>query len=186
VQQPIPQPRPVATILDGGWLTQERLAHGARLALVTLRRWMLSDILSIFLATRLAFLLLTYFGLALFHDPALVGQERLGFSGHLLDAWFYRDSQWFLTIVNQGYQYNGPGRESAVAFFPVFPLLVKALHMLTAIDAGICAMVVANVSFLGGMIFLHRLCAREFGPETARRAVFYMAIFPTSFFFFAP
>ncbi|MGH2347503.1 MAG: hypothetical protein ACRDG4_19930, partial [Chloroflexota bacterium] len=42
-------------------------------AALTLRRWLLSDILGIFLATRLAFLMLTYFGRALLHDPALVG-----------------------------------------------------------------------------------------------------------------
>ncbi len=72
------------------------------LAVATLRRWLLSDIFSIFLATRLAFLMLTYFGRALLHDPALVGNNRLGFSGYLLDSWFYRDSQWFLGIVQNG------------------------------------------------------------------------------------
>jgi len=35
------------------------------------QRFLLSDILSVFLATRLGFLLLTYFGLALMRDPAL-------------------------------------------------------------------------------------------------------------------
>lgn len=161
----------------------DRLTQAGQLA----RRVLLSDILSIFLATRLAFLLLTYFGRALVHDPALVGTGNMGIgSGYLLNAWFYRDSQWYLTIVNDGYHYFGAGHESAVAFFPVYPLLIKLVHGVLGLDPSIAAMLVSNAAFLGALIFLHRLCLREYGPETARRAVFYMAIFPTAFFTFAP
>ncbi|HVA89628.1 MAG TPA: mannosyltransferase family protein [Chloroflexota bacterium] len=152
----------------------------------TVRGWCLSDILSIFLATRLAFLLLTYFGQALLHDPALVGNHRLGFSGYLLDSWFYRDSQWFLTIVQNGYNYLGAGHRSAVAFFPIYPATVKLLQAVTAVDPSVMAMLVSNAAFLGAMVYMQKLCAREFGDTVARRAVFYMAIFPTAFFTFAP
>ena len=162
-----------------------RLLAVARQAACTAQRALLSDILSIFLATRLAFLLLTYFGRALIHDPALVGQGRIGFSGYLLDAWFYRDSQWYLAIVQHGYHYFGRGHVSAVAFFPVYPLLVAVLQAASGMDVGIAAMIVSNLSFLGALIYLHRLCEREFGPGVARRAVFYLAIFPTAFFTFA-
>ena len=149
------------------------------------QRALLSDTLSIFLATRLAFLLLTYFGRALVRDPALVGQNQLGFSGYLMDAWFYRDSQWYLAIVQHGYHYFGRGHVSAVAFFPVYPLLVAILQAATGMDVGVAAMVVSNLSFLGALIYLRRLCEREFDPAVARRAVFYLAIFPTAFFTFA-
>lgn len=170
------------------WLSKQSLLARGRVVWTAVRRFMSSDVVSIFLATRLAFLLLTYFGRALVRDPALVGQQNLdlGSKGSLIDAWFYRDSQWYLTIVNDGYHYFGAGHRSAVAFFPVYPMLVKALHALVHLDPGICAMIVANLSFLGALIYLHRLCRREFGESTARRAVFYMAIFPTSFFSFAP
>lgn len=156
------------------------------MVVVTLRRWLLSDILSIFLATRLSFLLLTYFGRALLHDPALVGNNRLGFSGYLLDSWYYRDSQWFLKIVRNGYNYNGVGHTSAVAFFPLYPASVRLLQAITAIDPSVVAILASNLAFLGAMIYLHKLCALEFGDAVARRAVFYMAIFPTAFFTFAP
>ena len=155
-------------------------------AVATLRRWLLSDVFSIFLATRLAFLMLTYFGRALLHDPALVGNSRLGFSGYLLDSWYYRDSQWFLAIVRNGYNYNGVGHRSAVAFFPLYPASVKLLQGLTSIDPSVMAMIVSNLAFLGAMIYMQKLCALEFGDAAARRAVFYMAIFPTAFFTFAP
>jgi Gpi18-like mannosyltransferase len=173
--------------LAGEWLTRAAALRVARRTATAAQRALLSDVMSIFLATRLAFLLLTYFGRALVHDPALVGKDNMGLgTGYLLDAWLYRDSQWYLTIVQDGYHYFGPGHRSAVAFFPVYPLLVKALHGLTAIDLDLCTMIVSNVAFLGAMIFLYKLCAREYGVATARRATFYMAIFPTAFFTFAP
>jgi hypothetical protein len=156
------------------------------LVVATLRRWLLSDIFSIFLATRLAFLMLTYFGRALLHDPALVGNNRLGFSGYLLDSWFYRDSQWFLGIVQNGYTYNGAGHRSPVAFFPLYPATVKLLQGVTSINPGLMAMIVSNLAFLGALIYMQKLCTLEFGDVVARRAVFYMAIFPTAFFTFAP
>jgi len=44
------------------WLTRAALLGLLSRWAAVARRWLLSDILSIFLATRLAFLLLTYFG----------------------------------------------------------------------------------------------------------------------------
>ncbi len=150
------------------------------------RRVLLSDLFSIFLATRLGFVLLTYFGRALFHDPALVGAERTGFSGYLLDNWFYRDSQWFSEIVTQGYHYYGAGVRSSVAFFPVYPVLIRALTGLTHIDVDLGALAVSNAAFLGALIYMQKLCSREFGEEAAKRSVLYVAVFPTAFFSFAP
>jgi len=115
-----------------------------------------------------------------------VGIKRIGFSGYLLDRWFYRDSQWYLTIVRDGYHYYGAGHRSAVAFFPFYPLLVKMLNTISSIDITICAMIISNVAFLGALVYLHRLCTMEYGESVARRAVYYMAIFPTAFFSFAP
>ena len=131
-------------------------------------------------------MLLTFFGRALLHDPALVGTDRTGFSGYLLDSWFYRDSQWFHQIVVAGYSYDGAALPSTVAFFPVYPVIVRALTLLTGLNVDLAAMFVANASFLGALVFMHKLCAHEYGDATARRAVLYMAVFPTAFFSFAP
>jgi hypothetical protein len=158
----------------------------ARRALVLVRLSLLSDVAAIYLGTRFAFLLVTYFGRALLHDPALVGPNHLGFSGYLLNDWFYRDSQWFLSIVNNGYTYHGAGRVASVAFFPAYPLLIKSLQLALGLAPDLGAMMIANLAFLGALIYMRKLAEHEFGPSVARRAVFYMAIFPTAFFSFAP
>jgi hypothetical protein len=185
MERPLAAPR--SAIAPAGWLpSREHVKDLSARVTVHARRFLLSDLFAIFLATRLGYVLLTYFGLALFHDPALVGEQRTGFSGYLITGWFYRDSQWFHGIVSDGYQYFGPGVRASVAFFPVFPSVVKALTLLTGLDPDAAAMLVANVSFLGAMIFLQKLCRREYGEATAKRAVLYMAVFPTAFFSFAP
>ena len=166
--------------------TSRRPPRTGSTCVVLVRLGLLSDIAAIYLGTRFAFLLVTYFGRALLHDPALVGQNHLSFSGYLINGWFYRDSQWFLSIVNDGYTYHGAGRVSSVAFFPVYPLLIKSLQLAMGLAPDLGAILIANLAFLGALIYMRQLAEHEFGPSVARRAVFYMAIFPTAFFSFAP
>ncbi len=42
-----------------------------------------------------------------------------------LEGWVHFDSGWYREIANHGYSYN-PGRQSSVAFFPVYPLAMRA------------------------------------------------------------
>src|SRR6478672_9366237 len=43
-----------------------------------------------------------------------------------LDAWYAFDSDWYFQIASNGYSYT-PGQQSSVAFFPTFPLAVRAV-----------------------------------------------------------
>ena len=48
------------------------------------------------------------------------------------------------------------------------------------------ALLVSHVAFFGSLLVLYDLTTREFSEPVARRAIVYIAIFPTAFFFFAP
>ena len=74
----------------------------------------------------------------------------------------------------------------SVAFFPVYPAVTKGFNTVTGVEPGLAAMIVSNLAFLGALVYLQKLCLREYGERVAGRAVFYMAIFPTAFFSFAP
>ena len=41
-----------------------------------------------------------------------------------LAGWCQGDGGWYLRIAESGYFYT-PGRQSSVAFFPVFPMLLR-------------------------------------------------------------
>jgi hypothetical protein len=100
------------------------------------------------------------------------------------DMWGRWDSAWYLQITNGGYFFT-PGKQSAVAFFPLYPLLMSLLKPFTN-SALLAGWLISNVCFLLALILLYKLVEREFSDSSiAARAVLYIAIFPTAFFFSA-
>ncbi|MDX2141265.1 MAG: mannosyltransferase family protein [Chloroflexota bacterium] len=101
----------------------------------------------------------------------------------LLDVWARWDSAFYLRIVEQGYWFV-PGQQSSVAFFPLYPLLMSFAEPFvgSALAAGV---LVSNLCLFGALVFLYRLTEFEFDANAAGRTVFYIAAFPTAFFFSA-
>lgn len=99
-----------------------------------------------------------------------------------LDVWARWDSAFYIRIVEQGYSFV-PGQQSSVAFFPLYPLLVSFLEPFMGVLAA--GVLVSNTLLLGSLIFLYKLTELEFDAASAGRAVFYIAAFPTAFFFTA-
>ncbi len=89
------------------------------------------------------------------------------------------DSMWFLTIAGDGYDEG-----ARAAFFPLYPLLVRAGGVVTRSDL-IAGILISSVCFVAALAVLHRLACIELGPEPARLAVFATALFPMSLFFSA-
>lgn len=99
----------------------------------------------------------------------------------LLDLFFYWDANWYERIVTEGYQYV-PGKASSVAFFPLFPLLVKALAPLVGVK--LAGYLIANAAFFVGTVYFYRLVALDFAErEIAERSLWYLLVSPVSFFF---
>jgi hypothetical protein len=108
-----------------------------------------------------------------------------GFS-NLFTAWERFDGLWFLRIGTQGYfDAHGPVPGGA-AFFPLFPLTIRALSFALGGHPFAASLLISNAAFLGGIVALYFLAASELSEPAARRAVLYLALFPTSFFFLAP
>lgn len=100
----------------------------------------------------------------------------------LLDIWARWDSGFYLSIAQNGYSYV-LGEQSSVAFFPIYPLLIKLLSWLhSPVMAGV---IVSNACLLLGLIYLYKLTKLELGDAAARRSVIYLTLFPASFFFSA-
>jgi hypothetical protein len=97
-------------------------------------------------------------------------------------AW---DSGWYFDIASRGYYYN-PDGQSSVAFFPLYPMLMRALAWpfgLTEAAVWTAGIAISYVTFFAGLIVVHRLTERLFGErEAARRTVLLIAVFPFSFF----
>ena len=93
-----------------------------------------------------------------------------------------QDALWYLRIATQGY---APGDGSA-AFFPVYPLAVRAVALVPGIGPLAAATVVAQGCYYGALVVFYALGRLEFSTSVARRAVLLLACFPTAFFFLVP
>ena len=99
----------------------------------------------------------------------------------LLDVFGSRwDTGFYLNIAEEGYRYEGV-RLPSVAFFPLLPLLIRAVTSLAG-DPLIAGLIVTNIALLGATMFFYRLVDDEWGASVADRAVWYLLIFPTAFF----
>ena len=90
------------------------------------------------------------------------------------------DGEWYLRIATEGYKWLGPTVQSAVVFFPIYPLLGKIAGMLVG-DIHWGMLIVTNVSCVLYFYYLYRLTAEEFDAGTAERAVVYAGVFPAAF-----
>ena len=135
-----------------------------------------------FVVTRLGILAVAALSIALLPESTTPTPYHLrGQANMLVDLLGSRwDTGFYVSIATEGYRYEGVPLPS-VAFFPLLPLLMRLLGGLTGdvVPAGI---LIGNVALLGAMMLLHRLVDQEFGSSTASRAVWYMLIFPMSFF----
>ncbi|MGH9871900.1 MAG: mannosyltransferase family protein [Pyrinomonadaceae bacterium] len=98
------------------------------------------------------------------------------------------DVNWYKSIATGGYEREAfeNTRHHNWAFFPLFPLLWRAASWLTG-ELLLTGMLLSNLFFLFALILLHKT-ALAFGLETAAadRTIFYLAIFPVSYFFALP
>ena len=91
-------------------------------------------------------------------------------------AW---DAAWYHDIARFGYD-RVP--MEGLRFFPVFPLLARAVSWLPGADAGFGAVFVANASALALGFALYRLVMQERGDSAlARRAVWLVYLVPPAF-----
>jgi hypothetical protein len=149
-----------------------------------------------FALTRAGLVLAAWLGAQLapswtYFDPA--GAAR-GWSHHpsiALDAWGRYDTFWYLDIAAQGYRAL-PGfasEQSHLAFFPLYPWLVRAVHgLLPAAWQGdlaryLTALAVANACAVAGLAAVHALVREAWGDAAlARRTVLYLLLFPGGFY----
>jgi hypothetical protein len=146
----------------------------------------IADVTFAIVATRTASIALGFVANVIFM-PTRQGSFPLPFKDpKLVETFAAWDSGWYFDIASRGYYFN-PAGQSSIAFFPLYPMLMRAAAWpFGGSDQAIwiAGIVVSWVAFALALIELHRLTHRMFGDrEVARRAVLYLAVFPFSLFF---
>lgn len=93
------------------------------------------------------------------------------------------DSAWYLVIARYGYRPDlGHFTAPRTAFFPLYPLSIKALSWLGSPPV-VAGVVISLVAFALSLYGIHRLTTLELGsPQAARLAVLATAFAPMAFF----
>ena len=95
------------------------------------------------------------------------------------------DAGWYHGIASRGYLYGAGGRNN-LAFFPVYPLLMRAGGTLLGgrqEDYYFAGIVISWLAFAAAMTVLYRLALLDLPRPTAIRAVMFTAAFPFAYFF---
>ncbi|HUY11873.1 MAG TPA: mannosyltransferase family protein, partial [Candidatus Dormibacteraeota bacterium] len=176
-------------LLWATYVLPPNLSHGSRLFVVAATLFAVlkvliaarfnqtvREVLLDFVATRAAIIVIAELA------AVIIGQrpgQHVSESSHLLLAvWGRWDAVHYLNIATRGYQ----GTE--MAFFPLFPMMIRALGVLVG-NHLIAGLLISNACFFFGLLFLYKLLEREFDRTVARRAIFYISIFPSAVFFSA-
>jgi Mannosyltransferase (PIG-V) len=174
------------------WLTfvlPPQLTHGARIfvvaggvfailkVLIAARfNQTVREVLIDFVATRAAIILIAELASVIIGQrPGTHVQES---SNLLLAVWGRWDAVHYIDVATQGYQ------GTDMAFFPLYPLLIKIVGVLAG-NHLIAGLLISNAAFFFGLLYLYKLVEREYDRSVARRAIFYISIFPSAVFFSA-
>lgn len=154
------------------------------LAIFCLTKWAVAarfnqtvrDVTVDFIVTRVAIIVIAELA------AVIVGQrpgEHVQESRNLLLAvWGRWDAVHYLDIATIGYH------GTDMAFFPLYPLLIAGLGGLIG-NHLIAGLLISNAALFFGLLFLYKLVEHDFDRAVARRAIFYISIFPTAVFFSA-
>ncbi|MBV8066551.1 MAG: glycosyltransferase family 39 protein [Candidatus Eremiobacteraeota bacterium] len=174
------------------WLTfvlPPELTHGARLFLVAITlacvgkvliaarfNQTVREVLVDFAATRIAIVVIAELAAVIIGQRAGVHVQE---SSHaLLAVWGRWDAVHYLDIATHGYQ------GTDMAFFPLYPLLIRIVGALAG-NHLIAGLLISSACFFFGLLYLYKLLEHEYDRAVARRAIFYVSIFPTAVYFTA-
>jgi mannosyltransferase PIG-V len=140
-----------------------------------------------FVVTRVASVSVGFIGNLLLGSPSASRPFPMPFRNakfaQIFAAW---DSGWYFDIASRGYYFD-PNGQSSVAFFPLYPMLMRAVAWPfggSERAIWLAGIAVSYTAFALALVEVHRLAERLTGDrQSARRAVLYLAIFPFSFFF---
>lgn len=110
--------------------------------------------------------------------PAPPGGVVPQFGWQVFAAW---DGEWYQKIVTNGYDYLADGKQHSVAFFPLFPLIVKGV-MALGLPFNVAGTFVNNIAFLGALLLIFHWVESSYGNSAARWTVATLAWCPFSLY----
>ncbi len=101
------------------------------------------------------------------------------------EIWTRWDAVNYIAIAQHGYAQPASGEQRLlIVFYPLYPLAIRIAHVVVR-SWPIAALLVANVCCVAAFVYFFLLCQFERNKAFARRAVLFLAVFPTAYFLHA-
>lgn len=100
-----------------------------------------------------------------------------------LQPFFRFDATYYQSLWQSGY--SGPLAAYHAAFYPVYPLLVRATGTLL-IGPELASLLLSNLAMLGALFLIYRIAIRYLEPSVASRSLWILALWPWAIFYSYP
>ncbi|MCX7621860.1 MAG: hypothetical protein N2037_13570, partial [Acidimicrobiales bacterium] len=139
--------------------------------------------LSVFVAVWFALVLVTWFSAAHLERHPDYPQPPGQFAGSaVLEGWKRWDGNWYEIIATEGYWLT-PGQQSPVAFFPVYPLAMRALGAVLG-DVNFAGIVITVVSGAIAAVLFWRWAADHSSSSAANASLVTFLLYPYAWYLF--
>lgn len=119
-----------------------------------------------------------------FHSYQVFTDKPIGDLQSYLKLWARWDAESYLYIAESGYTATGP-KKFLLVFFPLYPFLTALVSVIVR-DYILSAFIVSGIASTALGLIFRLLVKLDFSEKTAQSAVFFMFIFPTSYFLHIP
>lgn len=99
-----------------------------------------------------------------------------------LAGWAYDDGGWYRAIADHGYWYI-EGQQSPVAFFPAYPLLMRAGGYVVG-DVALAGVLLALACGAASMVLFLRWCSTRLSPAASVTACALLALYPYAWYLY--
>jgi len=94
------------------------------------------------------------------------------------EAGYRFDGRWYLKLAQQGYPHAALHAKSTLGFFPLYPLIVRAVALVSALPVPTAAVVTSLIGGLVAAVLVQRLATQWWGDQVGRSAVLIFCLFP--------
>jgi len=131
------------------------------------------------------FLFVAFFAHAHLPVPYREEVKPADYSGpSALEGWVRFDAGWYRSIAEHGYYYRGAEEQSSVAFFPVYPLVMRGFHSVFGGDTAAWGIFITLLAGVTIAVLFYRWCVPRLGEIGARYALAMLLLWPYGWYVF--
>ncbi|MBU2760427.1 glycosyltransferase family 39 protein [Acidithiobacillus sulfurivorans] len=103
---------------------------------------------------------------------------------NIMQSLIHWDAGWYMDIVQHGYSYNGnPNDQQNIAFFPLYPIIMKVLEQLFGLQNGVATIFPALLFGVASIYAFHALARTRLNENASLFATAAYALYPGATFF---